>query len=60
LEGEHDNHDLTVVHYAALFLVKAIRMKRTREILLAIGYSLLILGISVAHIYELIATASIL
>lgn len=41
---------------AAGFIVKAIRMKRRRDIVLSIIYTLVTLILSVVHIYKLITT----
>ena len=63
LVGKGMNYGLYAIVFSiptAGTIVKAIRTKRTRVILLAVGYSLLLLGISTAHIYGLISTSSIL
>jgi hypothetical protein len=41
---------------AAGFIVKAIRMKRRRDIVISIIYTLVTLGLSVVHILKLITT----
>lgn len=63
LVGEGLNYGLWSVIFsmeAACFIVKAVRMKRTHEILIAILYTITALLTAAGHIYNLLITSDIL
>ncbi len=63
LLGEGQNYGLYAVVFsisAAGFTVKAIRLKRTHEIIITVLYIIVVLMFSAAHIYSLVAASTIL
>lgn len=61
--GEGMNYGLYAVVFsipAAGFIVKAVRLKRKREVVAAILYAIAVLVFSAAHIYQLFTTSTIL
>lgn len=63
LLGEGMNYSLYAIVFsvpATGFIVKAIRLKRKHEILVAAIYTIAVLGFSAAHIHNLLTSSSIL
>lgn len=46
--------------YAAVFMVKAVKLKRKREIVVAVMYSLATLMLAAAHIYNVVTASAII
>jgi hypothetical protein len=63
LLGEGMNYGLYAVVFsipAAGYIVKAIRLKRKHEVVVAILYTIAVITFSVAHVYQLFTAATIL